>query len=148
LSAALALRPALSVALRVLGLIFNELGRGADALAQFTRAISVNPNDYLAYFYRCSASTNTDPASAIRDCQASLGIRSDFVNAHLGLANALLVAGQSDAALKEINTTLALSPRLAAAYALRGKLRKAAGEYEAGSKDIGKAMRLSIENPQ
>jgi tetratricopeptide (TPR) repeat protein len=64
----------------------------------------------------------------------------------LGLANALLVAGQRDAALKEINATLTMSPGLAAAYALRGKLRNASGQYELGSKDIGRATRLSIEN--
>jgi Tfp pilus assembly protein PilF len=143
LSAAVALRPGLSIALRVLGLLFNEMGRSADALAQFTRAINVDPSDHLAYFYRCSASTASDPVSAIRDCEASLGIRPAFVSARLALANALLVAGQGQAALKEINATLELSPGLARAYALRGRLRNAMGQYEAGSKDLRTAIRLA-----
>jgi hypothetical protein len=40
-----------------------------------------------------------------------------------------LLVGQRDLALKEINATISLFPGLAAAYALRGKLRNAIGQY-------------------
>jgi Flp pilus assembly protein TadD len=147
LSAALAIRPGLAVALRVIGLIFYALGRTADALAQFSRALSANPRDNLAYSYRCSLLTKTDSDSAIRDCEASIGIDPTYIPAHLGLANALIAAGQREEALKEINQTISLFPTLSRAYALRGRIEAQLGQSETAGRDIRTAISLSLEEP-
>jgi Tfp pilus assembly protein PilF len=144
LSMALAFRPGLSIALRTLGLIFNVLGRGADAIAQFTRAIEVDPGDHLAYYYRCSALTKEDPSDAIRDCEAAIGLSPKFIPAHVGLANALLAAGKTEYALREINTSLALAPESSRAHALRAEVFKELGQYEDAAKDVKAAVRLSV----
>jgi tetratricopeptide (TPR) repeat protein len=141
---ALAFRPGLSIALRTLGLIFNVLGRGADAIAQFTRAIEVDPGDHLAYYYRCSALTKEDPSDAIRDCEAAIGLSPKFIPAHVGLANALLAAGKTEYALREINTSLALAPESSRAHALRAEVFKELGQYEDAAKDVKAAVRLSV----
>jgi Tfp pilus assembly protein PilF len=143
LSAALALHPGFSVALRVLGLIFNALGRGADALAQFTRAIDIDPEDHLAYFYRCSVLTKQDPSGAIRDCEAAIGLAPKFVPARVGLANALLAVGKKDSALIEINTALGFAPTSSQAHALRARVFESLGQDENAKKDVDAAVRLS-----
>lgn len=144
LSAALALRPGFSIALRVLGLIFNLLGRTADSIAQFSRAISVDPTDHLAYYYRCSALTERDPLNAIRDCEASIGLAPTFLAAHLALANAMLTAGNTEAALREINVVLESVPESARAHALRGQIYEELGQHEDASKETNRAVRLAI----
>jgi tetratricopeptide (TPR) repeat protein len=144
LSAALALHPGFSIALRVLGLILSALGRGADAVAEFSRAISANPSDYLAYYYRCSALTKPDPSEAVRDCEAAIGLEPTFVPAHLGLANALFASGNADNALSEINETIALAPGSAQAHALRAKVFEVLGQHENAAKDVNAAVGLSL----
>ena len=113
LSAALVAHPGYSVALRVLGLILHLLGRGADAAAQFTRAIDADPDDALAYAYRCAENSKTDPLSAIRDCRSSITLAPQSIPARLLLTNALLEKGQTAAALREINSALTLDPESA-----------------------------------
>jgi uncharacterized caspase-like protein len=144
LSAALEAHPGYSIVLRVLGLIFHVLGRGADAAAQFTRAINTDPEDSLAYTYRCAETTNSDPLSAIRDCYASVAITPQFVPARLLLANALLAQGQSEAALREITSALIIAPDSAQSYAVRARIMKALGQDAAADKDIRRAIALSL----
>jgi tetratricopeptide (TPR) repeat protein len=144
LSAALALRPGFSIALRVLGLILSALGRGADSIAEFSRAIDVDPRDYLAYYYRCLATVKRDSSEAARDCEAAIGIAPKFVPAHVGLANALLATGKIDGALSEINNTLTLAPGSAQAHALRAKVFEYLGQHENANKDVAAAVRLSV----
>ena len=144
LSAALALRPGFTIALRVLGLILHVLGRGADSIAEFGRAIDVDPSDYLAYYYRCLASAKQDPSEAVRDCEAAIGIAPKFAPARIGLADALLKAGKTDSALREVNEALTLSPESARAHAVRAKVFEYLGQHENADKDVAAAVRLSV----
>lgn len=143
LSAALALDPKSSVALRILGLIFQRLGRSTDALAELNQALNRDPTDQLAYYYRCLAEVGSDPVSSVRDCNASLGLQPNLPQAHLGLANALLALGQLERAYSEVNIAIRGMPHSAVAYATRGKLAAILGKYVDAQRDYETAARLA-----
>jgi Flp pilus assembly protein TadD len=144
LSASLVAHPSYSIALRVLGLILHLLGRGADAAAQFSRAINADPSDALAYTYRCAEMTNIDPTAAIRDCYAAIALTPQSLPAHLLLSNALIAAGRTATALREVNLTLTLAPDSARAYSLRARLNREIGKNDAADMDIKRAVGLSM----
>jgi tetratricopeptide (TPR) repeat protein len=145
LTTALAIRPGFAIALRVLGLILSALGRGTDAIAEFSRAIIADPSDYRAYYYRCLVLTRQDPTEAIRDCEAAIGLAPSFASAHIGLANALLEVGNADSSLREINDALSLSAGSVQAHALRAKVLEHLGQHENADKDVAAAVRLSLK---
>jgi len=143
LSAALVADPTYSIALRVLGLVFHLLGKGADAIQVLTRAVSLDPSDPLIYYYRCLALTATDPADAMRDCEASVGITPDFAPAHVGIANALLGLGQAQRAYSEASEAIQLDPTSPLGYAIRGRIDAVLGKYSAAQQDYAAAVSLT-----
>lgn len=146
LSAALSADPTFSIAFRLIGLIFHLLGRSADSLKAFDHALSADPTDYLAYYYRCLALAATDPASAVRDCEASVGIRPDFAGAHLGMSNALLALGETNKAYSEADQAIRLDPRSPLGYALRGRAAAGRGRYSEAISSYENAIRLTRLN--
>ncbi len=148
LSAATAINPTSSIALRVLGLIFHLMGRSTEAVAEFDRALTVNPGDASAYYYRCLATAPSDAVSAVRDCQAAIGLEPNFPEAHLGLANALLVLGQTDRAHAEANASIHLAPASSLGYSMRGKISAIEGHYNSAQRDYDSAVSLSSPDPE
>src|SRR5581483_3405060 len=143
LSAALVSDPRSSLALRLLGIIFHLLGKGADAIAAFDRSLAINPSDAETYYGRCLAGAASDPVSAVRDCEAALGLDSDFSEAHIGLANALFLSGQLTSAYKEAITAVTVNPNLPVAYAVRGKIASALGKSSEAKSDYDTAVSLT-----
>lgn len=142
LSAAVAADPSSGIALRILGLIFHLMGRTTDAIQTLNQAISINPADPKAYYYRCLALSPNDPLSAVRDCEASVGLRSGIAATHLALSQALLSLGQKQQALREANKALELDGKLSIGYAMRGKVMSALGYTSAAQRDFQIAMSL------
>jgi tetratricopeptide (TPR) repeat protein len=143
LSAAVVANPASSIALRLLGLIFHLMGKGADALAEFDRALSTDPSDATAYYYRCLSTAPTDAVSAVRDCQAALGLQPNFPEVHLGLANAFYVLGETHKAYEEANTAIRQLPDSPLGYSMRGKIAATMGQYTSAQRDYDTAVRLT-----
>ncbi len=143
LSAAAAANPASSIALRILGLIFHLMARNTEAVGEFNQALSVNPNDAKAYYYRCLSTGSTDAVSAVRDCQAALGLQPNFPEAHLGLANAFVMLSQLNKAYDESNIAIELTPNSPLAYSMRGKVNALMGHYPAAQRDYDTAVRLT-----
>lgn len=141
-SEALVLNPECEIALRTLGLIFHLLGRHADAMKELTRAMSIDPQDKLAYYYRALVEVSTDPSEAVRDCEVALGLDPTFADAHLALADALLHVGRPEQAFREANEGIRLAPNVALGYALRGRIASILGMYVAASRDYNTAVRL------
>jgi Tfp pilus assembly protein PilF len=148
LSAALAIDPRCGFALRLLGLIFHLIGRGEESSTAFDRALTANPADADAYYYRCLTDSQDNPESAVRDCEAAIGIRPDFARAHFALANALLASGHADAAYTEINKAIQWEPSFGLAYALRGKVLSALGRPGNATRDYQTAARLAMDGSQ
>jgi hypothetical protein len=143
LSAALAIEPHASVALRVLGLIFHLMGRSADGLKELDEAIATNPADWKAYYYRCLIASSSDPLAATRDCEAALGLQPGFAPAHFAIANALLSLGQTNQAYSEANEAVRLDPESNLGYAMRGKVATVMGKYSEAQRDFQTAIRSS-----
>ena len=143
LSAALAIDPHCSIALRVIALIFHILGRSTDAMSEIDQALLADPGDPLPYYYRCLIALPNDPASAIRDCEAAVGLQPSFAPAHIELSNALLMLGQTGKAYTEAKTAILLDPNSALAYSMLGKVEASLGNYPAAQQDYAVAVRLS-----
>jgi uncharacterized caspase-like protein len=149
LSEALTLDPSCSIARRLLGLIFHILGKTTDAVKEYDQALSIDPLDYRAYYYRCLVTASRDPASAARDCGASMGLQPNFAGAHFGLATSLFSLGQMQQSYAEVSRSLSLSPHSGVAYALRGKISTAIGKRAAADRDFHTAAQvLSASGPQ
>ena len=143
LSAAVAADPTSGIAMRILGLILHLMGRGTDAVQTLNQAISMNPADSNAYYYRCLALSSSDPLSAVRDCEASVGLEPGIAATHLALSQALLSLGQTEQALTEANKALQLDGKLSLGYSMRGKVLRAIGNSSAAQRDFHAAMSLS-----
>jgi tetratricopeptide (TPR) repeat protein len=106
----------------------------------------VDPTDHLAYYYRCLALVSSDPASAARDCEASIGLRPDFAGAHLGMSAALLALGHTDKSYSEANEAIRLDAQSPVGYALRGRVSAVARRYSESARDYQNAIRLTRPN--
>jgi Caspase domain/Tetratricopeptide repeat len=147
-SAALSLNPGSGLALRILGLLLHLVGRSADSIQVLDRAITAEPTQFLPYYYRCLAANSEEPTASVRDCQAAIGISPDYAPAHLGLANALLNLGQLPAAHSEADKAIGLAPDLPLAYAVRGRILNALGNYAGAQRDYRSSVKLSVRMNQ
>lgn len=143
LSAAVAADPTSGIAMRILGLIFHLLGRSTDAVQTLNQAISINPVDPSAYYYRCLALSSSDDLSAVRDCEASIGLQPQSARTHVALSQALLSLGHNEQALQEANKALQLDNGLSLGYSMRGKVQRALGNSAAAQRDFHSAIELS-----
>ncbi len=147
LSAALALDPHCSIALRIIGLIFHLMGRSTDAIGELDQALTSDPQDSRAYYYRCLITLPKDPVSAIKDCEAAVGLEPRFAPAHIGLSNAFLMLGQVDKAYSEAQTAIQLNPTSPRGYSMRGRVETSLGKYLSAQEDYSQAVRLSSSDP-
>jgi tetratricopeptide (TPR) repeat protein len=143
LSGVLAADPHSAIAYRLLGLLFHLLGRSDEAVTALDRAIANDASDYKAYYYRCLTDVVKDPLSAVRDCGASIALNPNFADGHVGLANAMLSVGNTARAYTEANTAITLDPKLALAYAMRGKVAAASGDPASATLDYRTASELN-----
>jgi tetratricopeptide (TPR) repeat protein len=146
LKAALELDPTSSIAIRILGIVFNLMGQHSNSVTAFSRSLDLDPQDAKAYYYRCLALSANDSASAVRDCEAALKLDPDLAEAHLGLANAFLALGDTNRAFSEASKLIELRPDSTMGFALRGKVLARTGNYSAANRDWQRRMSLTSES--
>lgn len=140
LSALLSIDPAASVALRILGLVFNLMGQHETAVQSLTRAVQIDPEDYRAYYYRCLITGSSDPAAAVEDCERALAINPAFSESHLGLSNALLSMGELEAAKSEAQKAVSMNSRSPVNRSMLGKVLNQAGDRLAAEEQFQRAI--------
>lgn len=148
LSALLSIDPASSVALRILGLVFNLMGQHQTAVHSLTRAVQANPRDFRAYYYRCLISGTSDPAAAIGDCEQALAINPSFSAAHLGLSNALCSMGELDAAKIEAQKAVAMDDQSPVNRSMLGKVLSQEGDRLAAEQEFQRAISIEMPEPE
>jgi tetratricopeptide (TPR) repeat protein len=146
LSALLSIDPASSIALRILGLVFNLMGQHETAIRSLTRAVQIDPEDFRAYYYRCLVSGSSNPAAAVGDCERALAINPAFSDAHLGLSNALFSMGELDAAKVEAQKAVFMNSRSPVNRSMLGKVLSQAGYRVAAEREFQRA--ISVETSE
>jgi protein O-GlcNAc transferase len=118
-------------ALNLLGVVLGRLGRYAEAMASYDRALASAPNSAEAWYGRgMTLLAIGRPLEAIASFDNVLAAKPDFTQVHLLRAKLLADLGRREAALAGIENLLALAPRLAEAWLGRSNILFEAGRYE------------------
>lgn len=126
----------------VAGYVEAHTGHPREAEADFTRSISIDPNDATAYMNRGFVRNDLRESSkAAQDFEMALKLRPNYGEAHLGLAFSDLQLHRSKPALREADLAAATMPDSAAIHLARAEayrqqmlFRKAEVEYSAALK--------------
>ena len=123
LQAVVRVEPAHVAALNLLGVALGRLGRNAEAVASYDRALAAAPDSIEAWYGRgMTLLTAHRPHEAIASFDRVLAAKPDFVQVHLLRAKILADLGRRDAALAGIDKLLAVMPGLAEAWLGRSNI--------------------------
>ncbi|HTZ75119.1 MAG TPA: tetratricopeptide repeat protein [Candidatus Aquilonibacter sp.] len=131
------LNPNLSPAFLNLGL--TELSSDpASAVAAFTRAVELMPNDEKPKLLLATALAHSGKTDeAIAQFQAAEKINDQDVQVHLGLADALVNAGRLPDAEREYRAAAAIEPGDAQVHLALGECLIAQTKYDDGANELG-----------
>lgn len=132
----------------MMGSIYKEEGRLADASREFEKACDLDPHyssaqSALGLSYL--AQGKLDDAS--NSFKHAIAIKSKNSTAHYGLGKVYLQRGQADAALKELNTALYLNRNSAPVQIALGDTYTAQGNTVGALKSYQEAIRIKPESP-
>ncbi|MEM6671014.1 MAG: tetratricopeptide repeat protein [Pseudomonadota bacterium] len=122
-----------------------RLGRVPESRTSFEEALKLNPDDRQARVGRGAALVALgQPEAALEDLDAALAEEPDDPTALFHRAMAFISMDNRPQAVSALGEVIALSPRFARAYYLRGQLREG-DRPEAALADYNKAIELSPE---
>jgi tetratricopeptide (TPR) repeat protein len=117
------------------------------AIADYSRAISLDPNYANAYYSRGLAKRLMgDSDSAIEDYKQALKINPDDADTYNSLGN-VLIGNNSSEALEYLNRAIQIEPNNANAYANRGMARFNLQDYEGAIADYDRSIALDPNHP-
>ena len=123
------------------GNIKLDIGQKDAAIADYDRAIALNPKNYLAYINRGNFKFDTgDKDAAIADYDRAIALNPKYALAYYNRGNTKLSIGQKDAAIADYNRAIALNPKYAEAYSNRGNVKYDLGQKDAAIKDFDRAI--------
>ena len=115
-------------------------GHPEEALADFNKAISLDPNYAQAYANRALLYRQTGkPDLALADYNKALSIDGNYVPAYLGRGIIYREQGHSALALADFNKAIALKPDNAQAYYQRGLLYQSQHQHQFAIDDFSTA---------
>lgn len=144
------------------GLDFFLVQDTESAIEDFTAAIAVDPQFYLAYFMRSVAklrqleyeraenaaegkkNTVLDYELVLSDLSTVIKIAPDFVYAYYNRARLYFEMKDFEAAVSDYNEAIKYNPEFAEAYFNRGLIKLFLGNNEEGIADLSKAGELGI----
>lgn len=125
------------------GIAFKEQGDNDKAIAEYNKALEINPTFAEAYARRGSRyAVQGKVSEALADYQKALSLDPSNATAYNNRGNARQVQGDLDGALADYNEALRLNPKYADAYNNRGAVRKDSGDLEGAMRDYNEAIRL------
>jgi tetratricopeptide (TPR) repeat protein len=117
------------------------------AIADYNRAISLDPNYANAYYNRGIAKIRMGASnSAIEDFKHALKIDPDNADAYSNIGNVLIGTNDSEA-LKYLNRAIQIEPNNANAYANRGMARFNLQDYVGAIADYDRSIALDPNHP-
>ena len=113
------------------------------AIADYTQAIRLKPDDAFAYVGRGLAKEQLGQHfAAITDYDTAIRLKPDDAFAYVRRGNVKTKLGQSAAAITDYDTAIRLKPDAAFAYVRRGLAKSSLGQHFAAIADYDTAIRL------
>ncbi len=129
------------------GTVVDALGKHDEAIADFTRAIALDPHDQIAYSNRATEYlTSSRFALAIVDLTEVIRAKPENGMAFYNRATAYERSGERDKALDDYRNAARLLPSFAPAAAALGRLL-GASDPAAALSDLSDAIRLDPKSP-
>ena len=123
------------------GLVEKANGDFDSAIAEFTRAIELDPTYAAAYSNRCNAKqAKGDLDGAIADCNRAIELDPKDALAHKNRGVAKKAKGDLEGAIADYNRAIELDPKYSAAYFHRGIAKEARGNLKGAIDDINGAI--------
>ena len=130
-------------ALNLLGVVLGRLGRNAEALTSYDRALAVAPHSPEAWYGRAMTLLALGrPHDSVASFERVLAAKPDFAQVHLLRAKLLADLGRREDALVAIDKLLAIAPGLAEAWLGRSNILFEAGRYEEALAAAAKSVSL------
>jgi tetratricopeptide (TPR) repeat protein/tRNA A-37 threonylcarbamoyl transferase component Bud32 len=115
----------------------------AQAIAEFSKAIDLDPMLTLAYAHRGNAHTwNQDFAKAIDDCDRALKLDPACALAYAFRGEAFADQKEFDRAFRDLDKAIDLDPGLAMAYRNRALAYHYKEDYDRSLRDLNEALRI------
>ncbi|BAU08523.1 tetratricopeptide repeat-containing S1 family peptidase [Fischerella sp. NIES-3754] len=114
------------------------------AIADYTSALKINPNDADAYNNRGVARSDLgDKQGAIADYTSALKINPNDADAYNNRGNARSDLGDKQGAITDFNSALKINPNDAEAYYNRGNARRLLGDKQGAIADYTSAIKIN-----
>jgi tetratricopeptide (TPR) repeat protein len=124
------------------GLLFSRI-KAEDALADFNKAIELDPRSANAYFGRGVVYEELGrEEAALADYNQAIELDAAYTLAYFNRGRLYANLGKLDAALADYNQTIKLDPNLTPAYLNRGIVYDSQGNGEAALADFNQALVL------
>lgn len=127
------------------GTMYIAQGRINDAIAEYSKAISISQNHSLSYYNRGNAYIHKgDLDSAINDFNKSIDINPTFTNAYHSRGNAYLLNNRKlDKAISDFNMAIQIDKNYSLAYYSRGSIYIDKEEWDKAILDFDKAIEIN-----
>jgi tetratricopeptide (TPR) repeat protein len=123
------------------GIVLKALGRAAEAIDQFGRALSINPAVADSWNNRGTAFNDLQRyADALADFDRAIALNPRFAEAYSNKGNSLTALRRFGDARACFATALSLNPNLAEGWAGRGKLLFELNQYDAADESLKRAV--------
>jgi tetratricopeptide (TPR) repeat protein len=135
--------PQLAYAAEISGSLKDQKGDHDGAIAEFSRALELDPNNALLYTRRAGArKSKGDQNGAIADATHALEIDPKVRAAYLIRGNAFLNKGASDRALDDFDRALELDSKDSGVFAVRGFARLTENDFVGAAAEADRAIVL------
>jgi tetratricopeptide (TPR) repeat protein/S1-C subfamily serine protease len=122
----------------------SDLGNKQAAIADYDRAIQLNPNHANAYSNRGNAKSDLgNKQAAIIDYGRAIQLNPNHANAYINRGIAKSALGNKQAAIIDCDRAIQLNPNLAEAYISRGNAKSDLGNKQAAVADYDRAIQLN-----
>jgi tetratricopeptide (TPR) repeat protein/S1-C subfamily serine protease len=119
-------------------------GNRQGAIADYDKAIRLNPNYAFAYFNRGNSRYNLeDKKGAIADYDQAIRLNPNFASAYNNRGIARFALGDKKGAITDYDQAIRLNPNFAFAYSNRGLARSDLGDKKGAIADNDQAIRLN-----
>lgn len=120
----------------------------AEAIANYSRAIQLNPDLAKAYAFRGVAYNELEKFDlAMADFSKALKLEPNDFSTHNNRGSLYKKFGMSELAIADYSKAISLNPNVAAFYRNRGSSYRELEKYEIAIVDLSEAIRLDSQNP-
>ncbi len=125
---------------------YQEKGQWDKAIAEYNKAIELNPEYAEAYYNRGIAYGNKGQYDqAISDYTKAIELNPRYAMAYVTRGSAYRQKGQFDQAISDFNKVIEINPEFAEAYFNRALTYTIKGEYDKAWEDVHKAQSLGFQ---